>query len=108
MYAFNKILRIDRDTFSRNPGVRAMNWKYENNWWIYSENMTEEEKAAHPEHETTGGYIKSVDFKTACKMMWDNMTDHEKQAVREIPNFDAGIFKKITGIEVEESHAEET
>ena len=77
-----------------------MNWKYENNWWIYSENMTDEEKKAHPEHETTGGYLKTVNFKTACSMMWDNLTDDEKEAVKQIPNFDAKVFEEITGIKV--------
>jgi hypothetical protein len=100
LYAFNKPLDIDRNTFNSNLAVKAMNWKYENDWWIYSENMTEEEKEAHPEHETTGGYLKSVDFKTACGIMWDNMTEDERVAVKDIPNFDAKVFEEITGIKV--------
>ena len=62
--------------------------------------MTDDEKKAHPEYETTGGYLKSVDFKTACKMMWDNLDDADRQTVREIPNFDADVFEEITGIKV--------
>lgn len=65
--------------------------------------MTDEEKASHPEHETTGGYLKTVDFKTACGLMWDRMTNKEKVAVKDIPNFDADVFKEITGIDVRES-----
>ena len=75
-----------------------MNRHYENNWWIHSQNMTDEEKEAHPEHETMGGYLKSIPFKDACALMWSNMSENEKQSVREIPNFDAVIFEKITGI----------
>ena len=101
LYIFNKPADISKDDFNNLLGVKAMTWKYENNWWIYSENMTNEEKTEHPEHETTGGYLKTVDFKTACGLMWDNMTDDEKAAVKGIPNFDAGIFKEITGIVVE-------
>ena len=63
--------------------------------------MTDEEKETHPDYETTGGYLKTVDFKTACGMMWDNLTDDEKEAVKQIPNFDAKIFEEITGIKVE-------
>lgn len=63
--------------------------------------MTDEEKEQHPEHETTGGYLKVIPFKDACKLMWDNLTDDEKQAVKELPNFDTEVFKEITGIEVE-------
>ena len=101
LYAFNKPLDITREDFNANIGVRAMNWKYEKNWWIYSDNMTDEEKETHPDYETTGGYLKTVDFKTACGMMWDNLTDDEKEAVKQIPNFDAKIFEEITGIKVE-------
>lgn len=33
--------------------------------------------------------------------MWKNLTDSEKEDVKAIPNFDARIFKEITGIDVE-------
>jgi len=77
-----------------------MDWKYENNWWIYSDNMTDEEKANHPEHETFGGYLKSIPYKDACALMWDNMTAEEKQAVTELPNFNSDVFEEITGIKI--------
>ena len=98
MVLFNKPTELSRYEILDLRGMSVLNWNYENNWWIYSENMTDEEKGKHPEHETTGGYLKTVDFKTACKMMWDNFDDGEKQAVRDIPNFDAEIFEEITGI----------
>ena len=63
--------------------------------------MTEEEKQEHPEHKITGGYLKTVDFKTACLMMWHKMTKEEKDAVKDIPNFDAEVFNDITGIDVD-------
>ena len=100
LYIFNKPTDINRIDFNDLLAVKAMNWKYENNWWIYSDNMTDEEKKAHPEHETAGGYLKTIDFKTACGLMWDNMTDDEKAAVKDIPNFDADVFKEITGIDI--------
>ena len=102
LFFFNKPTSLKRDELSNLKGLIVLRWNYENNWWIYSENMTEEEKRNHPEHETTGGYLKNVDFKTACKMMWDKLDDDEKQAVKELPNFDADVFEEITGIKVEE------
>ena len=102
LFAFNKETQLSRDEYNSQKGIKVLNWHYENNWWIYSENMTDEGKAAHPEHETTGGYLKTVNFKTACRMMWDNLDAEEKQSVREIENFDAEVFKEITGIEVGE------
>jgi len=101
LYIFNNPTDMSRDDFNTLLAVRAMRWKYENNWWIYSGNMTDEEKANHPEHETTGGYLKTVDCKTACGLMWNNMSDDEKAAVKDIPNFDAKIFEEITGIKVD-------
>ena len=100
IYAFNKQLDISRDEFCDYRGISVLNWNFEDHWWIYADNMTDDEKKAHPEYETTGGYLKSVDFKTACKMMWDNLDDADRQAVREIPNFDADVFEEITGIKV--------
>ena len=101
LYMFNKPTDLTRDEILNFRGIKALNWNYENSWWIYSENMTDEEKKAHPEHETTGGYLKTVDFKTACKIMWDNLDNEDKEAVRNLPNFDKDVFKKITGICVE-------
>ena len=95
---FEKPTELSYEQAVKIKGIQVLNWNYENNWWVYSENMSEEEKAAHPEHETLGGYLKSIPFKDACALMWDKLTKSEKQAVREIPNFDADIFERITGI----------
>ena len=100
IYMFNQPTNMQRDDICDLAGIQILNWNYENSWWIYTENMTIEEKAAHPEHETTGGYLKTVDFKTACKMMWDRLDDKEREAVKAIPNFDAKIFAAITGISI--------
>lgn len=101
LYIFNKTANISRDDFYKLPAIMSMRTKYTNNWWVFSADMTDEEKASHPEHEITGGYLKTVDFKTACGLMWENMTDDEKESVKDIPNFDAEVFKEITGIVVE-------
>ena len=70
--------------------------------WVTSENMTGIEKIEHPESEATGGYLKELDFKLACREGWVEMTDDEKQAVKNLPNFDAEKFEQITGIDVNE------
>jgi len=101
LYIFNKPANISREDFISLPIVQVMRERYRNNWWMPSAFMTDEEKAAHPEYKTGEGYLKSVDFKTACGLMWDKMTDNEKAAVKDIPNFDAEVFKDITGIVVD-------
>ena len=100
LYIFNKPTKMSHDEISNCEGIEILNCNFKNSWWIYSENMSDEEKSIHPEHEATGGYLKTVDFKPACKMMWDKLSDDEKQCVKEIPNFNAEVFKEITGIEI--------
>lgn len=101
IYMFNQPTNMQREEVYNLAGIQILNRNFENSWWIYSENMSAEEKAAHPEHETTGGYLKTVDFKTACKIMWDNLDEEDKEAVRNLPNFDNDVFREITGISVE-------
>ena len=102
VYIFNKPTDKFRDEIIKMEGMRILRSRFVNSKWIYSVNMTDEEKAAHPEHEITGGYLKTVDFKTACKSMWSKLSDDEKLAVMQLPNFDADVFEDITGINVKE------
>lgn len=68
--------------------------------WICSDSMTDEEKAAHPEHETTGGYLKVLDKGDCAQIWWDGLEEHKKSVIMSLPNFDARIFKECTGIDV--------
>ena len=70
--------------------------------YIWSESMTDEEKAAHPEHETTGGYLKILDESDCGQLWWGSLSDCKKEIIRSLPNFDAVIFEEITGIKVNE------
>jgi len=72
--------------------------------WIPEFDMTDEEKAEHPEHTTTGGYLKelSIEERTkAAQEWWDSLNADRKQIIKNIPNFDPIKFKQITGIEVD-------
>ena len=66
--------------------------------WVYEEDMTDEEKAAHPTYETTGGYIKVLDESECGQLWWNALTDYQKNIIKGIPNFDADIFFQCTGI----------
>lgn len=104
IYMFNKPTNMSRNDIYNLEGMQVLHWNYKNFSWVCSKDMSAEEKAAHPEHETTGGYLKILDFKTACKMMWDKLDKEERQAVIELPNFDAKVFEDITGIKVNEDN----
>ena len=69
--------------------------------WVYSEDMTDEEKAAYPTHETTGGYLKVLDEAECGQLWWGELSDEEKNVIKSIPNFDSDIFEQCTGIKVD-------
>jgi hypothetical protein len=69
--------------------------------WIWEDEMSEVEKAKHPEYKITGGYLKIRDNTDCCKEWWNGLTEREKQVIKNIPNFDAKKFELITGINVE-------
>ena len=64
--------------------------------------MSEQEKADHPEAETTHGYLKIQDNPECVQIWWNDLNAREKSIVKAIPNFDKAIFKEITGIDVDE------
>ena len=63
--------------------------------------MTDAEKAARPEAKVTGGYLKQLDNSECGSIWWRRLNDYEKSIITAIPNFDAEIFKEITGVDVD-------
>ena len=74
--------------------------EFKPNQFIISSDMTDEEKIAHPEHETIGGYLKVCDTSKAFSTWWDSLTKNEKSIIKNIPNFNAEKFLQLTGIQV--------
>ena len=70
--------------------------------YVWFENMTDEEKAAHPEAKITGGYLKQFDDFECASNWWRTLDDSKKAVIKAIPNFDRIIFREITGIDVED------
>ena len=69
--------------------------------WVYEEDMTDEEKAAHPTYEATGGYLKVLDESECGQLWWNNLPDHMRKIIKAIPNFNAEIFFQCTGIKTD-------
>ena len=65
------------------------------NEWIDKDKMTDEEKSNNPSYTTTGGYLKKLSYKEACKKAEVELTAWAKT----LPNYDAKVFKEITGLE---------
>ena len=68
--------------------------------YVYLSDMTDEEKAAHPEAETTGGYLKERTTADNARKWWARLSADDRNVILSLPNFDAAIFKEITGIDV--------
>ena len=70
--------------------------------WVYEEYMTDEEKAAHPTYETTGGYLRVLEESESAQIWWDGLSETDKSTIKAIPNFDGEIFEECTGIKIRE------
>ena len=71
------------------------------NRWVSKENMTDKEKSEVSGWDTMGGYLKTLEFKEACRIWWsENPSQHERFLT--LPGFDAAIFEEITGIDVKQ------
>ena len=69
--------------------------------YVWFEDMTDEEREEHPEAEVTGGFLKESHDSKTVQDWWDTLSEEQKKIIKSLPNFDAEIFKEITGIEVE-------
>ena len=69
--------------------------------YVYLSDMTNEEKAEHPEAQTTGGYLKKRTTKDNARKWWAELDENDRHLIFSLPNFDAAIFKEITGIDVD-------
>ena len=68
--------------------------------YVYLSDMTDEEKAAHPEAETTGGYLKERTTADNARKWWAGLSADDRNVILSLPNFDSAIFKEITGVDV--------
>ena len=68
--------------------------------WIYKSDMSDEEKADNPTYKCTGGYLKILNESECCQRWWDSLSESNRNVIQNMPNFDAEIFKEITGIRI--------
>ena len=98
--------------FNKQSSITLKEWRSSNAYWILRSmpqtidvidfiqeyDMTEEEKESNPTYKTIGGYLKVSKSNESKQIWWDNLTEAQRNLVREIPNYDPFIFKKCTGI----------
>ena len=69
--------------------------------YVWLDDMTGEEKAEHPEAKTTGGYLKECTTADNARKWWAGLNAADRNEILSLPNFDAAIFKEITGVDVD-------
>lgn len=98
---FNKMSDITYREWINSDARRLMNRIPKNVVeWVYEKDMSDEEKADNPSYETTGGYLKVLDESECAQLWWDGLSDDDKNIITNLPNFDAEIFRKCTGIRI--------
>jgi hypothetical protein len=98
-YFFNKWLSFDDWNEARMP-----NWIFVPRpaTWIAKDEMTDFEKTANPTFYTCGGYLRTNDMMEEYRIAFNNATPEDIELTRRLPNFDAEVFKEITGIDLSE------
>jgi len=75
--------------------------------WIPKNDMTDKEKKNNPNSFVRGGYLKKFTYKEAWSNYWRDTDEEDRQRVLNLPNFDAQIFKDITGIDTKDKKGKE-
>ena len=68
--------------------------------WVAWSDMTAYEKKEKPKAEKAEGYFKQYTYKEAWDNFWRDTDEANRQKFLNLPNFDAEIFKEITGVDV--------
>lgn len=97
--------------FNKETNIKCSEWRKSKDYidfydlsmvdFVPIKDMTQAEKARHPEYKTMSGYIKKVGTKVAWARWWKKNKSQEMiEKIKKLPNFDSKIFKEITGIEI--------
>ena len=71
------------------------------NQWINFSDMTDQEKIDFPKAFVCDGYLKTFTYKEAWQNAYNTATEKDIKLLKALPNFDADVFKEITGIKID-------
>ena len=94
---------FNKDTSMKRGDVNIPSWCYfDLTVWVSYDTATEKEKEEHKtEIETCGGFLKTLEYKEAWKLAWNEASVEERKQLFDLPNWDNEVFKEITGIDAE-------
>ena len=95
----NQIFNTDvsEDEFNKvKKSLNIKNFKLPVAKWIDKKDIENPTK----EQSQMGGYLKKISYEDAWKELWATFSSDDKAFFRNLPHFNAKIFKDITGIEI--------
>ena len=100
---------FNQDTNLKREEIDIPSWCYfDLTVWVSHDTATEKEKENHKEEiETSGGYLKTLEYKEAWRLAWSKADKEEHKQLLKLPNWDNKVFKEITGIDAEAEIAKE-
>ena len=102
IYMFDELTEMTYRDWLNHPARFILNSvPFDELRWVYSENMTDDEKKEHPEHDVTGGFLKEFNYSKKRQNWWDGLNKSDKEKIKSLPNFDKQKFERITGIKVD-------
>ena len=97
---FNGVM-VDRDAFIS----ACPEWLYSPSptTWMTESEMTDQEKIDNPTFHTCEGYLRTNDWVAEWAKAFASASAEDVQKVRDLPGFDAEVFKEITGLDLSET-----
>ena len=68
--------------------------------WIDESEMTDDEKEENESYKTTKGYLKKYTYKEAWANAYKKASESDIEQLKALPNFDAEVFRDISGIDI--------
>ena len=102
IYMFDELTEMTYRDWLNHPARFILNGvPFDELRWVYSENMTDDEKKEHPEHDVTGGFLKEFDYSKNRQNWWDGLDMDDKKTIKSLPNFDKEKFERVVGIKID-------
>ena len=102
IYMFDELTEMTYRDWLNHPARFILNGvPFDELRWVYSENMTDDEKKEHPEHDVTGGFLKEFDYSKNRQNWWNGLDKDDKEKIKSLPNFDKEKFERIVGIKID-------
>ena len=102
IYMFDELTEMTYRDWLNHPARFILNGvPFDELRWVYSEDMTDDEKKEHPEHDVTGGFLKEFDYSKNRQNWWDGLDKGNKEKIKSLPNFNKEKFERIVGIKID-------